>query len=327
MGVKRVKFIVITLLIFAGPVFLVAVFLAVKNLQYLGQKARQTEIFQAEGEQVACFVEINVLEPPTYGKCDAELCKQVACANPRGCPANECTNDEACKEAPPAKKYKVCESEACVEKICSDPNNCPVNSCSTDTNCKNKVESKDPVCKEILANPKKGTADLKVRFSVDAEGDNLETYQFEFDDGESMDSPNDTVYHTYKKGGNFTASVKIVDSEGRRTERDDCTVKVKVEEETHMECRSEACIEVEGAEADTCANSLQCQTGAVTHLECRQSSCVMVSGSGSSICAVDKDCIKEPVAQVPVTGTNTTAIIAGLSSLFLIILGIVAVAI
>lgn len=274
---------------------------------------KQVEVFEATGE-TSCYQQFTVAETPTYGKCDGESCEQVVCADTRDCPDDECTTADDCKSAPPANKYKTCRGQSCAEVVCPDQNACPANSCASDPDCAEEEIDETPICKELLASPKKGTADLKVRFSVDAEdpiGGSIEEYQFEFGDGESLESPNDTVYHIYKKGGEFEAKVQVVNGKGQKSDddaNDDCKVEIKVDEETHMACVNQACKEVEGAGDNLCSNDSQCQQPVyTTHLACVNSACIAVTGAGSNLCSTDSECQvnPQPVTEVPVTGSST----------------------
>lgn len=331
-GMSR-KLIAIAILAFGGAISAGILIIALSQSN-MGSKTKETlkqaEVFEATGE-TSCHQQFTVAETPTSGVCDADSCIQVACADPHNCPVDECTTNDECREAPPAKKYKTCQNQACVEVVCPDQANCPANTCTSDSDCKTEEIDETPICKELLASPKKGTADLKVRFSVDATdpmGGSIEEYQFEFGDGESLESANDTVYHIYKKGGKYEAKVQVVNGKGQKSDddaNDDCKVEVKVDEETHMACVSQECKEVEGVGDNLCANDSQCQQSVyTTHLACVNSACIAVSGGGSNLCSVDTDCQvnPQPVTQIPATGSTTNWLLALVLPLLLIVGGL-----
>jgi subtilisin family serine protease len=60
--------------------------------------------------------------------------------------------------------------------------------------------------------------------------------------------------------------------------------------QTHLECRNNACVSVDGAGTNTCSTNADCAVQ--THLECRNNACVSVDGAGENQCTVDSDCVQ-----------------------------------
>lgn len=81
----------------------------------------------------------------------------------------------------------------------------------------NGSSSKPPRVRNVNANPDRGKAPLKVRFTADVESTSpITEYQWDFDGNGTIDAVTDTqpVSYTYATGSTFSATVTVVDSSG-----------------------------------------------------------------------------------------------------------------
>jgi len=59
---------------------------------------------------------------------------------------------------------------------------------------------------------------------------------------------------------------------------------------THLVCKDNACVKVDGEGIDQCSTDTDCQAPP-THTECQKQQCVTVEGAGTDQCKADSDCV------------------------------------
>ena len=114
------------------------------------------------------------------------------------------------------------------------PEVCPPGTTGTPPNC---VPNKQPsvVCDALVAEYI-GTTKVpaKIKFTAKAtvkDGATISSYIFNFGDGEKADGANATVEHTYKKVGEYKATVQIKSNLGTTEISQNCAVTIKVTED------------------------------------------------------------------------------------------------
>ncbi len=85
-------------------------------------------------------------------------------------------------------------------------------------------------CRDLKADKLSGQFPLKVTFTAAAEVENttITGYIFNFGDGETKESNDKIVSHTYTKAGNYTATVRIKTADGTTEKRDRCSLNLRI---------------------------------------------------------------------------------------------------
>lgn len=99
----------------------------------------------------------------------------------------------------------------------------------------------------------------------------------------------------YNSAGSKIPKV-IVEREGLAASDWD-TVNVTGAPVTHLACRNNSCVKVEGSGSNQCSPEGSSCGAAETHSECRMNSCVKVNGPGADRCRVSADCADGPPPQ------------------------------